>query len=146
MVLIILGFSAISSRWFKEEELPSIDSFSKGKMEYLDPPRPNSPKFKELFHLALMATSNQQKRLTHTFSRIIKEQISITQASSKRPYSTSFKRLIEDPDLWLQEIYDHPTQITGSRTKSTSEMLYENFLSILLELQEILGVPLVELA
>ena len=145
MVLIILGFRAISSHWFKEMEASYVNSFNKGKTEYIDPPRSNSPTFNELFHLALMATPNPQKRLVHTFSRVIKEQISITHVSSERQYSTNFKRLIEDPDLWLQEIYDHPTQIAGSRAKSTSEMLYENFLSILLELQEILGTPLVEL-
>jgi len=146
MVLIILGFRAISSHWFKDEEVTYIDSFNKGKTEYIDPPRPNSPIFNELFHLALMATPNLQKRLTHTFSRVIKEQINITHVSSERQYSSSFKRLIEDPDLWLQEIYDYHIQTNVSRTKSTSEMLYENFLIILIELQEILGVPLVELA
>jgi hypothetical protein len=146
MVMIILGFRAISSHWFKEEEASYVDSFDKGKTEYIDPPRPNSPIFNELFHLALMATPNQQKRLTHTVSRVIKEQMNIIHVSSEHPYSTSFKRLIEDPDLWFQEINDYHIQTTGSRAKSTSEMLYENFLIILIELQEILGVPLVELA
>ena len=142
IALIFVGYRVISSYRIKEEEILNVYSFKKGKTEYIDPPRPLSTTFSNLLQLAMMSTPKQQKQLTDTFSRLINEQIDIELASSEIQYSASLKRLIEDPDAWFKEIYDQTANTGIFRNKHTSEILYEKFIKILAEIQEIFDIPL----
>ena len=142
IALIFLGYRAVSSHRIREGEITNDYSFKKGKIEYNDPPRPHSPTFNDFLQLAMMSTPGLQTQLTHTVSRLIKEQIDIELVSSKIQYSTSLNGLIEDPDAWLKEIYDKIAKTDISHSKQASEILYEKLIKILAEIQEILNLPL----
>lgn len=142
IILLLLSYQAIYSQWIKEEVDPKVYSFKKGKTEYSDPPRPHSTIFNEYLQLVLMTTTSKHRQLTHTFSRLINEQIDFELVSANIQYSISLKRLIEDPDAWLTEIYYQIPERGIFRKMHASEILHENIIKIFEELQEIFDFPL----
>ncbi|MFQ6123623.1 MAG: hypothetical protein ACE5R6_03330 [Candidatus Heimdallarchaeota archaeon] len=142
IILLILSYQAIYSQWVKEKVDPKVYSFNKGKTEYKDPPRPHSTIFNEFLELILMSTTNKQRQLTHTFSRLINEQIDNELVSFNIQFSTSLKRLIEDPDAWFAEIYYQIPERGIFRKMHASETLHENFIKIFEELQDFFDFPL----
>lgn len=139
--LIFLGFRAIQSHW---SDIPDVEivthSFEKGKTEYTEPPRPHSKTFGDFLQLALMSTPNRQKKLTQVFSLLIQEYIEIGEHNGK--YSENLTLLINNPNQWLQDQHDHIKRTNLSRKRYTSDILYERFIEILIEVQDLLGIPL----
>ncbi len=139
--LVFLGFRAIYKHWsdINEQQVVSY-TFKKGKTEYIEPPRPHSKTFGDFLQLALMSTPNRQKKLTQVFSLLIQENIEIGEHTGK--YSENLILLVNDPNKWLLDQHNQISRTNLSRERYTSDILYEQFIQILIEVQELLGVTL----
>ncbi len=138
---VFLGFRAIYSHWsdINEQEVDS-HSFKKGKTEYIEPPRPHSKTFGDFLQLALMSTPNRQKKLTQVFSLLIKEYIESEDHTGN--YSENLTLLLNDPNKWILDQHDQINRTNLSRNRYTSDILYEQFIQILIEVQALLGITL----
>lgn len=139
--LLFFGLRAIYSHWLKDIEHPDVHIYRKGNTEYNEPLRPHSKTFNDLVKLAIMSTPHRQRQLAQTFSQLLNETINYD-LYSKNAISESLKSLMDNPDTWLDQIYYEIEQSSKLKKKSTSEFLYNRFIQILKETQELIQIPL----
>ncbi|MFX0171498.1 MAG: hypothetical protein ACFE9L_06230 [Candidatus Hodarchaeota archaeon] len=141
--LLLFGWRTINSYWSKQKTKKEQTNFKKANVEYKDPPRPLSKKFYGFFQLALMTTRHRQEQLTRTFSNSIKEYLELKPQLGNVKFSSNFNLLINDPNLWLQRQYDIISSSTKSQKKKSSpDFLYEEYVKILVELEELMDIQL----
>ncbi|MFX0182618.1 MAG: hypothetical protein ACFE95_05995 [Candidatus Hodarchaeota archaeon] len=141
--LLLFGWRAINSYWLKQETTRESNKFKKGSIKYIESPRPLSSNFKKYLQLALMSTPTRQKQLTELFSDSIKEYLELYPQPRKRQFSEGLNLLINDPSSWLQYQHDNIASLSKhQKKKSTSDFLYEEYISILLELEILLDIEM----
>jgi hypothetical protein len=141
--LLLFGWRAINSYWLNQETTRELNQFKKGKIKYLESPRPLSSNFKKFLQLALMSTPTRQKQLTELFSDSIKEYLEVRPQPRSTQFSEGLNLLINDPISWLQHQYDNIASLSKhQKKKSTSDFLYEEYIVILLELEILLDIQM----
>ncbi|MFX0050374.1 MAG: hypothetical protein ACFFAJ_13250 [Candidatus Hodarchaeota archaeon] len=141
--LLLFGWRTINSYWSKQEPKKLQTKFMKANVKYKDPPRPLSKKYYGFLQLAQMTTRHRQEQLTRAFSNSIKEYIELKPQLGKVEFSTNFNLLIDNPNLWLQHQYDIITSFSKfKKKKSTSDFLYEEYIKILVEMEELMDIQL----
>ncbi len=141
--LLFYGWRTINSYWLKEELLKDQNKFRKGKIKYKEPPRPFSKVFYGFLQLALMKTHSRQEQLTRVFSNSIKEYLELKPQLGNVKFSDNFNLLVNDPNSWLQHQYDKIIYSKKfQRKKSVSDFLYEEYIKVLVELEESMDIQL----
>lgn len=139
--LLFFGLRAIYSHWLKDIEHPDVHIYRKGNTEYNEPLRPHSKTFSDLVKLAIMSTPHRQRQLTRSFSQLLNETINHN-LYSKQEISESLKSLMDNPDTWLDQIYDEISRSSELKKKYTSDILHNRFIQLLKETQELIKFPL----
>ncbi|WP_455139679.1 hypothetical protein [Candidatus Hodarchaeum mangrovi] len=139
--LLFFGLRAIYSHWLKDIEYPDVHNYRKGNTEYKEPPRPHSKSFSDLVELAIMSTPHRQRQLARTFSQLLNETLN-HDLFTENLMSESLKSLIDNPDRWLDQMYDEISRSSELKKKFTSEILHNHFIQLLKEIKELIQIPL----
>ncbi|WP_455465087.1 hypothetical protein, partial [Candidatus Hodarchaeum mangrovi] len=82
-----------------------------------------------------------QRQLARTFSQLLNETLN-HDLFTENLMSESLKSLIDNPDTWLDHVYDEISQSPELKKKYTSEILHNHFIQLLKEIKELIQIPL----
>jgi hypothetical protein len=138
IIMFYLVWKTLNSFWLKDLDFREYDNLRKGKIDYHNPPRPNSENFSYLLELALMTTSTRQEQLTKYFSRLVKEFIEFDKTKYEirsTNLSKNLENFLNNPSSWLNKHYNHFNSIsTVNRQEYATRFLHEEYHKILIEL------------
>ncbi|MFX0084993.1 MAG: hypothetical protein ACFFAU_04900 [Candidatus Hodarchaeota archaeon] len=142
-ILIALSALALRSLWPRYTfSIEDYYSFKKGKTEYFDPSRPHSNIYHDYLKLALMTTTHRQQEFASLVSRLIKEHINEKDQITRLEYSENLSNLLSNPKLWLQSKYTPLALPIRPRKTSAFEILYQEYVEIFTEVENILDIQI----
>ncbi|MFX1505125.1 MAG: hypothetical protein ACFFDC_03325 [Promethearchaeota archaeon] len=140
VLVILLTIWAINSYKAQQVEKKSY-LFKKGKIQYLDPPRPHSELYKNYIRLTSSVYSKQQKKIALVMSQLIMEYFNLnnqTPISESKNLSKNLKLFLTDPDEWFSLQLD----IIDRSELPRKEGLSKQYIQILDEVQQLLSITL----
>ncbi len=142
ILLIIFTYRVINSYSLKQFK-SVIYHLERAKAEYIEPPRPHSKSYIDFLQLASSIHSSQQKRLTLVLSQLIKDNIEIRRQTGNLMCSENLNLLINDPNGWYRQQSALIVRSGSSRKKDLPDILYKQYIQILNEVEELLGISLI---